>query len=51
MFDVIVKGLFRNAQLQVIGDNVIRRVSLLEQRCNDGSHGSGLLYRQVDALS
>ena len=51
VFDVIVKGLFRNAQLQVIGDNVIRRVSLLEQRCNDGSHGSGLLYRQVDALS
>lgn len=51
MFDVIVKGLFRNAQFRVIGDDVIRRMSLLEQRGNDGSHGSSLLYRQINTLS
>ena len=49
--DLVADSVFRNAQLRMIGDDVIRGVSLLEQRSNDGSHRSGLLYRQVDALS
>ena len=32
------------------GDDVIRRMSLFEQRGNDGSHRSSLLYRQIDTL-
>lgn len=35
----------------MISDDVIRKVSQLEQRCNDGSHLSSQLYRRVDALT
>lgn len=47
LFDVIVKGLFRNPQFRMVGDDLIGGVTLFQQGSDDGSHSFGFLYCQI----
>ena len=51
VFDVIVKGLFTDAQFGMCCHDLKRGLSLIQQGLNDAGHGSGLLGSKVDALS